>query len=106
MQQFWMSLMNLISEKCDEVNIEINEELILLGCVRGSKSDDVFDFIILFAKYYIYSCKQGGNLPEVPVFVKKLHSRFLVDRYLSCIEMNYRQYIIKWQPYLNIFDNI
>ena len=102
-QQFWTRLMTLISEKCD-VDFELNEELTILGCIRGKKSDDVFDFIVLFAKFYIYSCKQGGNLPEINVFIKRLHNRFLIDKHLSYMDMNYRQYLTKWQPYLNIFE--
>ena len=95
--------MNKINEVCN-INIVLSEEWVLLGCVRGMKSDDALDFILLFAKYYIYACKLNNNLPDINVFMKRLQSTYLIDKYLSFSEMNNEQFEGKWQPYLNMFE--
>ena len=40
-------------------NFKFNENIILFGTDDNFKSDNVVDFIILFAKYSISSCRYG-----------------------------------------------
>ena len=70
--RFWTGLTDLFKNKCNNVsNLKLTSLLILLGHDRVIKTDCVFDFIILFAKYYIYTCKIEATLPQLPVFFKE-----------------------------------
>ena len=46
-----------VNEKClNMINMKLTEDFILFGNAKDFESDEIFDFIILFAKFCIYKC--------------------------------------------------
>ena len=76
-QQFLTCFLVLLKEKCTSCNILSRSEcLILFGIDDIIKTENVFDFILLLAKQYLYKCKIEKQLPihlqdclELDVFV-------------------------------------
>ena len=61
---------------CNKVqNLKFNEKIILFGTDDNFKSDSVLDFIILYAKYFIYSCRYEKIKPQLCAFRKELKKR-------------------------------
>ena len=57
-QYFWDKLVKWIKEKCANTShIRLTESLALLGHDEKKIIDDAFYFILLFAKYHIFTCK-------------------------------------------------
>ena len=104
-QQFWTDLMKLMNEKCNNVfDINLTPLLILFGCDKAIYTDNVFDFIILFAKWYIYGCRIDGTLPQLLVFTRKLKSRFKIEEHNARANLDHLNFSIKWANYKPIFD--
>ena len=62
-QHFWLTFEQLVNEKClNMVNMKQNQKIILFGKAKDLKSDAIFDFVILFAKCYLYTCKMGNAM--------------------------------------------
>ena len=54
-QQFWSMFQTIVNEKCNNVtNMKLKEDFVLFGKAKDFKSDETFDFIILFARFFIY----------------------------------------------------
>ena len=103
---FWTKLEQHMNMRCDHMNnVRFNEHVILFGYANFFISDDVFDFIILFAKFYVYKCKLANARPVLSVFIKQLHMRYEIEKYLSVIHMEYHTFRNSWCLYLPIFDN-
>ena len=80
---FWQILESKLNTKC---NITFQARIPkILFCLANSdnsvKTDEVFGFIILFAKHYIYQCKRNMSLPRVDIFQKQLQLRYKVEEY-------------------------
>jgi hypothetical protein len=104
-QGFWLQFMNVLQNKCVHLqDIHFCEELILLGHVRGFKSDDVFDTILLMGKYFIYTCKHTNTQPIVENFLRQLKYRFCIEKYLSNVNQTYDDFVQEWRPYVPLFD--
>ena len=61
---FWNEFKNVILRN----SFELNARDIILGFVDIDKSK--YNFILLFAKYYIYNCKWDSSKPNYMVFVR------------------------------------
>ena len=106
-QQFWLRFMMHLNRECNDIeDIVFNEELVILGHTRGFKSDDVFDFILTYGKFYIYSCKFNNNMPEVSVFIKQLYHRFRTEEYIARTNMNEQKLTSGWMSYMPLFRNM
>ena len=105
-ERFWNGLIDLFKEKCNNAsNAKVTPLLVLLGYDKDIHTDNVFDFIILFAKYYIYSCKMGSNVPQMSVFLRKLKFRYNVDEYNARINFDYPNFSMKWANYKQLFES-
>ena len=103
-ERFWTGLISLFKEKCNNaLNVKLTLLLILLGHDEGIHTDTVFDFIILFAKFYIYSCKMDASIPQLSVFLKKLNARFKIEEYNARMCFDYLDFSIKWANYKSLF---
>ena len=70
-QQFWTRLLVLLKEKCTSCyRLRLSECLILFG-IDDIKTENVFDFILLLAKQYLYKCKIEKQFPNIDIFRKK-----------------------------------
>ena len=78
---FWQTLENHIRSTCTQVtNVGFNEELILLGQNTNSKVDQILYLIILFAKYFIFSCKIQDRVPRIDIFKPYLKFRMAIEQ--------------------------
>ena len=86
-QQFWTRLG--LTEREVYFLLQIKTEcLILFGINDNIKTENVFDFILLLAKQYLYKCKIGKQPPNIDIFRrrKKLY-RYKIEEYnakMSC----------------------
>ena len=59
---FWNKLEQFICDHCNNIhNFKFNEKSILFGTDDNFQSDNVLDFMMLYAKYFIYSCRYEKN---------------------------------------------
>ena len=106
-QPFWENMLRVLQSKCTHLdNLNLCEELVLLGHVRGFKSDDILDQILLLAKHFIYTCRFNHTLPNCNAFLKLLYTRYCIDNYLCKMDEGREDFRQKWQPYMNLFDNL
>jgi len=97
---FWDRLVELVNDKCQNTgNLRLSETLVLLGTDRAIKIDSVCAFILIFAKQYLYKCKLDSNIPDVNIFLRKLHYRYKIEEYNSFINFMYNDFAARWQPY-------
>ena len=105
-QQFWKSFEHLLHSKCGNVmNMQLTQEIVLFGNAENFESDDVIDFLILFAKFYIYKCRLDKRHPEISLFVILLIARFRIEKYMSYVNMNYDEFQWKWMLYMPLLEN-
>ena len=103
-QQFWRGIETMFNTHCDLANnMKISEDLALFGKDNNLKTDAVVDFIIMFAKYYIHSCKMKIIIPDIAVFKKKMGVRYKIEEYNAKIEMRYMQFCTRWCYYKAMF---
>ncbi len=99
-QSFWDGLEKLVNEKCDHAsNVKITCNLVLFGVDNKLKTDKVFDFIIIFAKSYIYRCKLEKCMPSLLSFQKQLNSRFKIEKYNAIINDHLSTFEADWHYY-------
>ena len=87
-KRFWQILDSKLNTKCNitfQARITQNFVLFGLDSHNSVKADEVFGFVILFAKHYIYQCKRNMSLPRVDIFQKQLQLRYKVERYSAKI---------------------
>ena len=80
-------------------NVLFTEEFILFGCMNNVKVDVVLDFIILFAKFYIYKSKLQETRPLLEIFLRNLKYRFEIEKYSSFKSGNITKFVELWSPY-------
>ena len=103
-QRFWTAVQALINETCTAAcNVMFTECLILFGTQENFKSDTVLDFILFFAKKYLYSCRFDKTDPCICVFKKKLHARYTVEEHNARIQFRMTEFQTSWYPYKPMF---
>ena len=71
-QQFWTRFLVLLKEKYTSCyRVRLSECLILFGIDDNIKTENVFDFMLLLAKQYLYKCKIEKQLPNIDIFRKR-----------------------------------
>jgi hypothetical protein len=94
----------LINDKCVHVNgaLSFTEHLIIFGCDKNFRTDQVFDVIILLAKEYIYNCKMRKELPQIEVFLLMLKKRYAIEKYIAIVNMVYENFFTSLDAILSI----
>ena len=78
----------------------VSNIVILLGHHKDFKSDDGFDSILLYAKYFIYRCKINKVKPLFRVFLQDLKYRYTVEECMYKLDMREDVFFIKkWMMY-------
>ena len=99
-QNFWTSLSDMLLEKCYHIcNLTFTPELVIFGCKNNFISDDVFDLIILLAKFHIYKCKLTAVTPNITHFKRILCDRYEIEKtryFTKCQNVKFYQ---KWMLY-------
>ena len=102
---FWNELLDLIRMHCTHAhNLILNEKLIILGIDNSLKSDEVLEYIILCAKFYLYQCKNEKTEPKLAVFKKRLRQKYEVELHNNKLKMTAFQFSIDWMPYMSMLD--
>ena len=103
-QNFWNDLERLFNEKCENAsNLRITRNIILFGFDEHIKTDSAFDFVILYAKLYIYKCKIGKCLPVIPVFLRELTLRYNIEKHNAKVTDNLLKFDIEWHYCKQLF---
>ena len=77
---FWNGLVTTLKENCFNcARLQLNAEIVLFGCRDNFVSDKSFDFILLYAKFYIYKCKLQDTLPTLESFLIALETRLRLE---------------------------
>ena len=105
-QHFWKPFQDLINNKCENViNMQFTEEIVLFGNAKNFESDDVIDFLILFAKFYIYKCRLDKCCPQLNMFLLQLKAKFNIEKYVAYMNMSYELFHRKWFCYLPLLKD-
>ena len=102
-QDFWKLFIDYLKERtlhCDR--LILNEELILFGVSKQIKTDKPLDFIILFAKFYIYKCKLEKIKPSLDIFIRQLHYRFAIEKCIAYRNARETEFLRNWLVYERI----
>ena len=101
---FWNKLSTLINKRCLHANkFRYNELYVIFGLPENIKTDEVCNFITLFAKFYIYKCKVQHTDPNVNNFIDNLYYRYQIEKYNRKNSVTFRN---TWGPYLKLFKSL
>ena len=100
---FWKQFESLLKNHCIHCkNVCITKELVIFGYLESFKTDMTFEFLLLFAKFYIYKCKLNDMFPTLDEFRILLQKRYKLEKYVSCIKNDLRKFEENWCLYRNI----
>lgn len=101
---FWRDLEHFLKEKCGNCErLSINKMLVLFGCAENTRTDEGFDSILLYAKYYIYKSRINHVRPNLQSYLSELKYRHDVEECMYKLQMQYNKFLTKWLVYSNIF---
>ena len=104
--KFWLDLEELLVTNCYNcARFKFNLELVVFGTSKNIITDKAIDFLILFAKFYIYKCRFLDTTPNCLSFISCLKNRLRIERTLSLKRNKYIQFQMLWLPYNCIFEN-
>ena len=105
-QKFWKDLETMLKSKCYNcARFSFKMDLVIFGISNGIETDKAIDFIMLFAKFYIYKCRFLDITPNHTSFIVQLKHRLSIERILALKRNNLNQFQILWLPYLQLFEN-
>ena len=102
LQHFWTSLFDWL-EVIFGIRINLTVMEIMFG-ISDENEDDilfVFNFCILYAKYYIYNCKVNNVVCYFPCFKQTLITRLEVERSIAISNNKLQEFVKRWN---NILD--
>ena len=99
LRDFWNELERSIKicGQCD--TFCFSEELVLFGCKSNVITNDVFDFILVLAKYYIYICSRKNRTPNFFAFLNIIKLRYSDLKFLARINGTHQQFANNWASY-------
>ena len=104
---FWAGIETLLNEKCAHAfNLRLSQSLVLFGVDDQIKTDTVFDFILLLAKSFHYSCKTNNRVPLHTDFITHLHTRYKIEEYNAKMLFDVQTFNINWIYYKPLFQNL
>jgi len=104
-KDFWNEWIAYVKEKCHNCqNLRLTKSIVLFGVEINTITDNVMDFLILLAKYYVYSCKWNNTRPMVNIFCRIAKSRFKVEKYINTIKGTTDIFRRAWLPYLELVN--
>ena len=106
-QRFWLMFETFVNEKCiNMINMKLTEDFVLFGNAKDFESGEIFDFIILFAKFFLYTnVKWKINACFFYVFQKQLLTRHRIEDYLSYVNMEHASFRSEWLCYMSFVQN-
>ncbi len=99
-QSFWNELEVFLRTNClNAHNLKFSKHLIIFGFDKNSKFDKMFDFILDFAKFFIYQSKCEENTPNLFLFRKRLKRRYEIELYNQKVNMTSMTFKTAWACY-------
>ena len=101
--EFWRKFEQLFKQKCIHCqNVKFDKELIIFGNKKNFISDTVFNWLILFAKFFVYKCKLGDNYPTLERFLIMLKHRYKLEKFLASTQENSLKFDQNWLLYTDL----
>ena len=105
--QFWKDLEELLRSNCYNcARLSFKLELVIFGTSENFRTDKAIDFIIIFAKFYIYKCRFQEVTPNCTSFMLSLKDRVNTERMIALRMNRYDQFRLTWLPYSNLIDHL
>ena len=102
-QLFWKYLLKLLKNDCHHAqNMKLDLQLVIFGTSPTIYTDDVFDLILLLAKFFIYKCKVLKTTLNFKHFQKYLQDRYLIEKIISYNRCEHEKFLRKWMLYHDI----
>ena len=99
-QRFWVSLGNALRINCHNcARLSFSLELVIFGSKNNFITDKGFDFILLFAKFYVYKCKFLETPPNIRIFLGELRFRLKIERHIAIRNNRGNRFNLDWYPY-------
>ena len=104
-QAFWTDLEKTMKDRCLIcARMSLSKELILFGTDETNKMDDIFECILLLAKFFVYKCRYNNIKPTVQVFLVELQYKYNIEKYVHYLKMQYYDFQRKWFPYTDLIS--
>ena len=100
---FWTSLKTILHNAFN-INVQLSTLDILFGLLNENKDliFEVFNFCILFAKHFIYTCKIHTVPVIFSIFKNKIKERIDIERFFHVEHEQLAIFENKWQPLYTI----
>lgn len=102
---FWQQFQLNVNRDCGHSGLlTLNENIVLFGHDSNFESDEIFDLILLLAKFFIYKCRINRNIPRMDLFKRYLKTRYETEKYISRVNMTFDNFMLKWHYYTYFLD--
>ena len=91
---FWTAIEVFINEK--QLTTTLNYELISLGYTDRSSYSTLLNFVMIYAKYFIFKNKYEKTIPMFANFLKYLKHIENVEKVIASAKDKLRQHTDKW----------
>ena len=104
-QSFWNDVNNFFQTNCVNAHyLTFSKHLILFGFDKTSRCEKTFDFILLFAKFFIYQMKFENTTPNLLSFRRRLKRRYDIELYNQKLKMNSVAFKTAWACYMPLIS--
>ena len=97
-QKFWKQITYFLSSK--QIPFECNYKTISLGVSQSSPYKNLLNFVIICAKYYIYSSKIKKNEIIFEHFKQIFYQQIEIEKEIALNRDKFREFEQKWQKLL------
>ena len=95
-QDFWSKIQEILN--ANNIDISLSYLYVCFGVTFGNNlKHSVFNFIILLAKYYIFSSKYKQQIPNINGFLSILHQTKEFEEYIAFSKNKLDVHRKKWQ---------
>ena len=99
-QQFWKEFQeDIVNRNIFNVNLTVDTRIVLFGVKENVQTDPVLDFLILYAKFFIYKCKLDNKLPTLQAFRPIIKHRYILEKYKAVVNCRLAEFYQAWMPY-------
>ena len=104
-KNFWYDLTNWLIGECTHiVNLNLTSQDVILGIYNNQKADNILNFILLSAKFYIYNLKYKDNVPQIQSFKRVLLLNYKTEKYTAYSNCQWDVFNKRWMLYKVLFD--
>ena len=105
----WMFLTNL-KTKLTELNLidrtfRFDDKMLLFGTDMKNDRDDVFEYVLVIMRYYIYKCRCEESFPTLGVFQAYLKNKFEIEKHIAQSNNQLTKFELKWAVWMDFVNN-